>query len=306
MKKVKFGKSGLHHPAVVVGGMRLNKLSVEEMNHFVHSAVEQGAYYFDYADIYGGGECEELFGRAIAGDTSIRRSDLFLQSKCGIRQGWYDLSKEHILESVDGILKRFQTDYLDMLLLHRPDALYDPSEIAEAFYFLEKLGKVKNFGVSNFKPSQIELMKRDVRQPILVNQLQYSIPVSNMVAQGLEVNMDTPGSFDHDGSVMDYCRLNDITVQAWSPFQMPNWKGCFIGSEEYGPLNDKLKELAEKYNTTPTGIATAWIVRHPARMQVVSGTTSEQRLTEMIQGSDIVLTAQEWYELYLAAGHILP
>ena len=306
MRKVQFGKGGLQHPAIVVGGMRLNKLSKEEMNHFIHFALEQGAYYFDYADIYGGGACEELFGNAVQGDSSIRRSDLFIQSKCGIRQGCYDLSKDHIMASVDGILSRMKVDYLDMLLLHRPDALYDPSEIAEAFYFLEKTGKVKNFGVSNFNPAQIELLKKDIRQPLLVNQLQFSIPVSNMVAQGMEVNMDTPGSVNHDGSVLDYCRLNDLKVQAWSPFQMPNWKGCFIGSEEYGPLNEKMNELAEKYGVSPTAIATAWIVKHPAKMQVVTGTANESRLSEIIKGSEIDLAREEWYALYLAAGHPLP
>ena len=231
---------------------------------------------------------------------------MFLQSKCGIRKGYYDLSKDYILESVDGILKRLRTEYLDMLLLHRPDALVDPEEVAEAFDILEQSGKVRMFGVSNHKPMQIELLKKYVRQEIVTDQLQFSIPVSNMVANGMEVNMETDGSADRDGSVLDYCRLNDITIQSWSPFQMPAWKGCFLGNEEYADLNKEIDQFAEQYSVSPTTIAAAWILRHPAHMQIVTGTASEERLTEIIEAGKISLSREEWYRLYLAAGHILP
>ena len=264
-------------PSIAVGCMRLSEKSKEEMNHFIHSALEQGAYFFDHADIYGGGMSETVFGEAFADDPSLKREDIYLQSKCGIRQGCYDLSKEHILKSVDGILKRLQTDYLDLLLLHRPDALVEPEEVAAAFDVLFESGKV-----------------------------QFSIPVSNLVANGMEVNMETPGSIDHDGSLLDYCRLHDITLQAWSPFQMPAWKGCFLGSDEYPELNQKLHVLAEKYNVSDTTIAAAWILRHPANMQIITGTASESRLKEIIAACEITLTREEWYELYLAAGHPLP
>ena len=215
-------------------------------------------------------------------------------------------SKEHILKSVDGILKRLHTDYLDLLLLHRPDALVEPEEVAAAFDVLFESGKVRHFGVSNHKPMQIELLQKYVRQPLVVNQVQFSIPVSNLVANGMEVNMETPGSIDHDGSLLDYCRLHNITLQAWSPFQMPAWKGCFLGSDEYPELNKKLHVIAEKYNVSDTTIAAAWILRHPANMQIVTGTSSESRLKEIIAACDITLTREEWYELYLAAGHMLP
>lgn len=236
----------------------------------------------------------------------LKREDIFLQSKCGIRQGCYDLSKDHILESVDGILKRLQTDYLDLLLLHRPDALVEPEEVAAAFDVLFESGKVRHFGVSNHKPMQIALLQKYVRQPLVANQIQFSIPVSNLVANGMEVNMETPGSVDHDGSLLDYCRLHDITLQAWSPFQMPSWKGCFLGSDEYPELNRKICALAEKYSVSDTTIAAAWILRHPANMQLVTGTASENRLKEIIAACNITLTREEWYELYLAAGHPLP
>lgn len=268
--------------------------------------MDMGLNYFDHADIYGGGECEEIFGTVLEEDSSLRREDMIIQSKCGICNGYYDHSKEHILDSVDGILRRLKTEYLDVLLLHRPDALTEPEEIAEAFDLLSASGKVRAFGVSNYRPMQIELLKKCVDQEIIIDQLQFSIPVSNMVAGGLEVNMETPGALDRDGSVLDYCRLNNIMIQAWSPFQMPAWKGPFIGSDEYKELNNALEELAGQYNTTAVVIASAWILRHPAGIQIVTGTTSESRLSEIAAGSKIRLTREEWYKLYLAAGHILP
>lgn len=308
MKKIPLGSSGLSVPAVVVGCMRLGEKSVEEMCGFIHTALDCGANYFDHADIYCGGRSEELFGEALKADSSLRRSDMIIQSKCGIRvkRSMYDQSKEYILESVDGILRRLGTDYLDVLLLHRPDALVEPEEVAEAFDELERSGKVLHFGVSNHKPMQIELLKKYVRQPLLVNQLQFSIPVSNMVANGLEVNMDSAGSADRDGSVLDYSRLNDITVQAWSPFQMPNWRGCFLGSPEYRELNTVIDELAEKYCASNTAIAAAWILRHPAKMQLITGTANPERLKDIVSACEIELTREEWYKLYLAAGHLLP
>ena len=306
MKEISFGTTGKNMPAIVVGCMRLAGKSCSEMQSFLHTALEQGAYFFDHADIYGGGQSEAIFGEAMVQDKSIKREELILQSKCGIRQGFFDFSKEHIVTSVDSILKRLQTEYLDVLLLHRPDALVEPEEVAEAFEELHTKGKVRYFGVSNHKPMQIELLKRYVKQPLVANQLQFSIPVSEMVASGLEVNMTTDGATDRDGSVLDYCRLNGITIQAWSPFQMPNWQGCFIDSEKYPKLNDELQVLAEQYGVSKTTIATAWILRHPAGMQVVTGTASEKRLLEIMEAEKVQLSRQEWYRLYLAAGHILP
>ena len=233
MKQVSLG-GAMNAPAVIVGCMRLGELDQQALLRFIHTALEHGANFFDHADIYGGGACEEHFGAALKRDPSLRREDLILQSKCGIRQGFYDSSKEYLLRAVDGILRRLQSEYLDVLLIHRPDALVEPEEVAAAFDELERTGKVRHFGVSNHKPMQIELLRRYVRQPLIVNQMQFSIPVSNMVANGLEVNMDSPGSADRDGSVLDYSRLHDMTIQAWSPFQTPNWGGCFLGDDRYG------------------------------------------------------------------------
>lgn len=306
MKDILLGSNGLSAPAIIVGCMRLGELDTKALSRFIHTALENGARFFDHADIYGGGTCEEHFGAVLRNEPSIRREDLILQSKCGIRPGFYDSSKQHILHSVDESLKRLQTDYLDVFLIHRPDALAEPEEVAAAFDELEQKGKVRHFGVSNHKPPQIELLKRFVRQPLIINQLQFSIPVSNMVANGMEVNMDTPGAIDRDGSVLDYSRLNDVTIQAWSPFQTPNWGGCFLGDSRYEKLNQELDMLAAQYGISSTTVAAAWILRHPARMQLITGTTKEARLKEIIQACDLRLSREEWYRLYLAAGHTLP
>lgn len=306
MKKITLGTSGLKVPAIAVGCMRMDGLDVESAGDYLGGCLEAGANFFDHADIYGNGASEEIFGKACK-MRGIGRDRLFVQSKCGIVRGkMYDLSRDYILNAVDGILKRLDMDYLDLLALHRPDALAEPEEIAEAFDRLEKSGKVRYFGVSNQKPMQIELLKRYVGQPLLVNQLQFSLPVSNMVANGMEVNMTSEGSAGRDGSVLDYCRLHDITIQAWSPFQMGNWKGLFIGSSEYQELNQVMHELGEKYGVTDNMIATAWIMRHPANMQMIAGTMNLRRMKEIAQASELVLSREEWYRLYLAAGHILP
>lgn len=306
MKKIRIGNSDLFVPAVAVGCMRISTLSQKEVESFVLDCVEQGAYFFDHADIYGGGACEEMFGKVLHDHPDLR-GHIVLQSKCGIvPRKKYDLSKEYIVSSVDGILKRLQTDHLELLLLHRPDALVEPEEVSAAFEALQTQGKVQHFGVSNHNPMQIELLKKYVKQPILIDQLQFSVPVSNMVASGMEVNMTTEGSVNRDGSVLDYCRLHDVTIQAWSPFQKPNWGGPFLGSEDYAELNQTLKEVGEKYDATPTMMAATWILRHPAHMQLIAGTTHMNHMSEILKAADIDITREEWYRIYLSAGHILP
>ena len=240
MKTIKLGKSDILVPAVAVGCMRIADMENDDLVKHLNYCIDQGLNFFDHADIYGGGNCEKVFAKAFK-ETGFKREDVILQSKCGIRKGMYDFSKDYILDSVDGILSRLETDYLDMLVLHRPDALVEPEEVAEAFDVLQNSGKVKNFGVSNHRPMQIELLKQYVNQDILVNQLQFGIGHSGMVTAGLEANMLTDGSVDRDGSVLDYCRVNKITVQAWSPFLYGFFKGVFIGDKEnFAELNDLL------------------------------------------------------------------
>lgn len=306
MRQLELGSKALKVPAIAAGCMRLTQLGYHEAESYVKECMGLGVNFFDHADIYADGESERIFGEILKNNPSLR-DRMLLQSKCGIVLGkMYDLSKEHIIRSVEDSLKRLHTDYLDMLILHRPDALLEPEEIAEAFDQLVKDGKVRDVGVSNFKPMQIELLKTAVQQELLVNQLQFSIPVSNMIANGLEVNMETDGSVDHDGSILDYCRIHKLTIQAWSPFQKPSWKGVFLEDMEYEPLNQALEEVGAKYHATPTTIATAWILRHPARMQVVAGTTNVNRMKEIVLADEITLTREEWYHIYLAAGHLLP
>lgn len=306
MNTIKLSNTDFHVPAVAAGCMRINCLDEKALSSYIEGCIELGINFFDHADIYAGGECEKLFGQALS-NMNINREDIVLQSKCGIIPGvMYNFSKEHIINSVDGILKRLGTDYLDILLLHRPDALVEPEEVAQAFDILESSGKVRYFGVSNQKPMQMELLQKYVRQKLVVNQIQYSIPFSNIVANGMEVNMLTDGAIDRDGSVLDYCRLKDITIQTWSPFQYGFFEGVFIGSDKYPELNKVLNELADKYNVTPTTIATAWILRHPANMQVIAGTTKLSRMKEIAAAASVKLERSEWYRLYLSAGHMLP
>ena len=304
MKTIPFGKSGLQVPAIALGCMRLTALDEQGAQRYVRTALDLGANFFDHADIYGGGACEELFGKAIAG---IPREQLIIQSKCGIVPGKrYDFSKEYILNAVDGILKRLQIDYLDALLLHRPDALMDPVEVAEAFATLKAAGKVNHFGVSNQNPYQMALLQKYLPMPIVANQLQLSVTNCTMITQGMEVNMATPGAVGRDGGVLDYCRLHDITIQPWSPFQYGFFEGVFIGSDKYPELNKKLDEIAEKYGVTATTIAVAWLLRHPANFQPIIGTMNLTRLADCVKACDIQLTRQEWYDIYLSAGNMLP
>jgi len=306
MKNIKLGTSGISVPQIAVGCMRLNKLSEKEAEKFIATALENGANFFDYADMYGGGECESLFSKAIKMSPSVREK-IIIQSKCGIVPGkMFDFSKEHILSSVDGILKRLDTDYLDVLLLHRPDALVEPQEVAETFDILKNSGKVRNFGVSNQNPMQIMLLQKYLSVPVVANQLQFSITNATMISSGICVNMENGSAVMRDGSVLDFCRLNDITVQPWSPFQYGFFEGVFIGSDKYPELNKVLQNIAEKYSVSKTTVALAWILRHPANMMPVIGTMNENRLLECLKASEITITREEWYEIYKSAGNILP
>jgi len=306
MKTFKLGTSNLDVPALAVGCMRINGLEAKAAEKFVQTALDGGANFFDHADIYGGGNCEEVFAKAIGMNSAVREK-ILLQSKCGIKPGEsFDFSKEHILNSVDGILKRLQTDYLDVLLLHRPDTLVEPEEVAAAFDILESNGKVRNFGVSNQDPNLMLFLMKYLKQPIVANQLQLSITNATMMSQTMNMNIEDGFGIDRDNGVLNFCRLHDITIQAWSPFQYGFFEGVFIGSDKYPELNKVMEQIADKYGVSTTTIAVAWINRHPANIQTVTGTTNATRLQDCIKATDITLTRKEWYSLYLAAGHRLP
>lgn len=306
MRQIKLGKSDLTVPVIAAGCMRMDSLDERTAASFIDKALSLGVNFFEHANIYGGGSCETLFSKAVGMNPSVREK-FILQSKCGIVPGkMYDFSKEHILSSVDDILKRLNTEYLDVLVLHRPDALVEPEEVAQAFNILKTSGKVKYFGVSNHKPSQIELLQKYIDEPLVTNQLQFSITNSSMIESGMEVNMTTPGAVDRDGSVLDYCRLHEITIQTWSPFQYGFFEGVFLGNEKFPELNKVIDEIAEKYAVTNTTIAAAWILRHPAKMQLIAGTMNEKRLEDICAAADMTLSREEWYRIYLVGGHLLP
>jgi predicted oxidoreductase len=305
MKYIKIPNSDMSASEISLGCMRISGMANQEIAKLVHTAMDEGINFFDHADIYGGGKSEAKFAEAITMTTSLREK-MLLQTKCGIRQGYYDFSKDHILEAVDGSLKRLQTDYVDVLLLHRPDALVEPEEVAEAFNILEHSGKVRYFGVSNQNPMQIELLKKFVQQKLIINQLQLSITNSGMIDAGINVNTEFDRAIDRDGGILDYCRLHDILIQPWSPFQYGFFEGVFLDNEKFPELNQAIDAIATSRNVTNTAIAIAWLLRHPARMQPILGTTNPKRVKDSCQASNVTLTRVEWYEIYRAAGNKLP
>ncbi|HET9905839.1 MAG TPA: aldo/keto reductase [Anaerolineales bacterium] len=305
MKYIKVPNTGMNASEIVLGCMRISSMTNQEISTLVNTAMDEGINFFDHADVYGGGKCEEKFSEALGMNASLREK-MILQTKVGIRKGSFDFSKEHLLNAVDGSLKRLRIDYLDVVLLHRPDALVEPEEVAEAFDILESSGKVKYFGVSNQNPMQIELLTKFVRQKIYFNQLQLSITNTGMIDAGINVNMKIDRSIDRDGSILDYCRLKDIIIQPWSPFQFGFFEGVFLDNPKFPALNQKINAIAADKGVTNTAIAIAWLLRHPAHMQPILGTTSPQRVKDSCQASGITLCREEWYQIYLAAGNQLP
>ena len=260
---------------------------------------------FDHADIYGSRKCEQIFGEVLKRNPKIREK-MIIQSKCGICRGYYDLSKEHIIKQVEESIRLLNCDYLDILLLHRPDALVDYNEVNEAFEYLYNKGLVKNFGVSNMNPIQIELYNKYLTHKMKYNQVQFSIVHSHMISEGLFVNMSEEEGCIRSGNLLEYSMLKGIELQAWSPL-MASWDdGSFINNPKYENLNNKLQEIANKYNVSKNTIAIAWVLRHPSNITPIVGTTSINHLLELVKAKEIILTREEWYSLYLSGGHILP
>ncbi|MBC8170038.1 MAG: aldo/keto reductase, partial [Anaerolineae bacterium] len=305
MKTIHITGTDLDVSEISLGCMRISGMTNQEISHLINTALDAGVTFFDHADVYGGGQSEAKFAEALGMNPTLRET-MHIQTKVGIRKGSFDFSKAHILEAVDGSLKRLQTDYVDVLLLHRPDALVEPEEVAEAFTILADSGKVKYFGVSNQNPMQIELLTKFVKQKIVFNQLQLSITNTGMIDAGINVNMEISHSIDRDGSILDYCRLKDITIQPWSPFQYGFFEGVFLDNAKFPELNQVIDKMAAEKGVANTAIAIAWLLRHPAKMQPIVGTTNADRLKDICKASDITLTREEWYEIYLAAGNKLP
>lgn len=303
MKRVKLGSTGIQVPNVSLGCMRMNSLEVKDAAHVVDTALKSGIDFFDHADIYGKGESERIFSKALK-EAGVKREDLLLQSKTGIRKGFYDFSKEYIVSAVEGILERLDTDYLDVLLLHRPDALVEPEKVAEAFDFLHTSGKVRQFGVSNHNPTQMELLKKSIDQELVANQLQMSVMHTGMVDASVNVNRKEAGSLDHDGGILDYARLHDVTIQPWSPVRGDN--GVFLNDPSLPEVNQTLQEVGERYGTDREVAAIAWLLRHPAKMQVILGSMTPERIEKYAKASEIEITREEWYSIYTSAGNDLP
>lgn len=308
MRYITLGQDDKELSEIVLGMMRIKDKSVKEVEELVETALSVGINAFDLADIYGRGRCEELLGLVLKNRPDLREK-MWIQSKCGIRIEeftYFDFSKDYIIKSVDGILQRLKIDHLDSLLLHRPDALMESDQVAEAFNLLYKQGKVRDFGVSNQNPMMMELLKKDVKQPLAVNQLQLSAAFTPGFESAFHVNMEDSQVAMRDGSIFEYCQLHDVVIQAWSVLQFGYFKGNFVGNEKFQALNQVLDRLAIKYGVTSSTIAISWILRYPAKMQAVVGTTNPKHLREVSRAANFSLTRKEWYEIYLAAGNNLP
>ena len=308
MRYITLGQDDKELSEIVLGMMRIKDKSVKEVEELVETALSVGINAFDLADIYGRGRCEELLGLVLKNHPDLREK-MWIQSKCGIRIEeftYFDFSKDYIIKSVDGIVQRLKIDHLDSLLLHRPDALMESDQVAEAFNLLYKQGKVRDFGVSNQNPMMMELLKKDVKQPLAVNQLQLSAAFTPGFESAFHVNMEDSQAAMRDGSIFEYCQLHDVVIQAWSVLQFGYFKGNFVGNEKFQALNQVLDRLAIKYGVTSSTIAISWILRYPAKMQAVVGTTNPKHLREVSRAANFSLTRKEWYEIYLAAGNNLP
>ncbi len=307
MRTISVGPGALTVSEISLGCMRISGMENKAVDELITTSLEVGVNFFDHADIYGKGKSEEVFAASVK-RLGLKRETMQLQSKVGIRPdlGMFDFSKRYILEAADGILKRLGTDYLDVLLLHRPDALVEPHEVAEAFGILQASGKVRHFGVSNQNPYLIELLQRAANGKLLFNQLQLSIMFTPLIDATIHVNNKDDYALVRDGGVLDYCRLNDITIQAWSPFQYGFFEGVFLDNPKFPELNKVIDRIAGDYKVTNTAVAVAWISRHPARMQTILGTTTPQRVRDAAQSQTFQLTRHQWYEIYRAAGNFLP
>lgn len=312
------GASDWQVPRIVHGMMRLGELSEEKATEVLQNALDLGFNFFDHADIYCGGESELLFAKVMK-KLGVKREDLILQSKCGIVRDYekkinygLDFSYEYIMKSVDGILNRLDTDYIDVLLLHRPDTLVEPEEVARAFDALETSGKVKCFGVSNQNPGQMELLKTAVKQPLIANQLQFGPAHVDMISSGLNMNVHSDEGCSRDNGVLEYCRINNVTIQAWSPLQYGMIEGAFQDAEDLAvrerltKLNACQEDLAGRHGVSSEAIAIAWILRHPAKIQPVVGSMNVERLQRIADSQMVELSRAEWYDVYKAGGNTLP
>ncbi len=325
MKTLTLGKSDLQVTRLGYGCMPLGgtwdtspltEQTRKDAMRSVHAALDQGINFFDHADIYCHGKSEEVFS-TIWSEAPHLREKIFLQSKCGIcfpgepnpdSPQRFDFSYEHICEAVAGSLKRLRTDHLDLLLLHRPDPLVEPEEVARAFDELHQAGKVRWFGVSNHTAAEIDLLRAFVDQPLVVNQVAFNLIHTHMLDEGIIFNQNNPRLTRNEGTI-EYCRQHNITIQAWGSLA---W-GSLTGRNEEPPAPHMVKtaalvaEMARQKGVSPEAILIAWILRHPARIQPIIGTTNPARIAAACQGDQVELNREEWYRLFDAGrGEDLP
>ena len=289
----------------------LTRSAVLQAADLVETALAQGITLFDHADIYTRGKAEAAFGEVLKEQPGLR-DRIVLQSKCGIRfageptaddPARYDFSYEHITRSVEGILRRLQTDRLDLLLLHRPDPLVEPEEVARAFDELHGSGKVRYFGVSNHTGPQIKLLRKAVTQPLVVNQLELNLLHAGLIEVGILANQ-TDQPYTAAAGILDYCRLNDILVQAWSPVargKLADPPKRVLGSTPAQRAAEVVARLADEKGTTKDAIVLAWLLRHPAPIQPIIGTTTPARIASSARADEVELSREEWYALFTAA-----
>jgi predicted oxidoreductase len=331
MKTMALPGTDLVGSKIIMGNFRIEFLpELAEREAYIKAALDEGINFFDHSDVYGTsnplGKSDELFAQVLDLKSSIR-DQLIIQSKVGSvymhtadgrRVGIHDLSKEHILESVEGSLRRLNTDYLDILVMHRTDPLMRPEEIAAAFDELHASGKVRYFGVSNSTPMRMELLRKHLNQPLVVDQLHLSLVDTALIDYTARVPpySGPTETFDSGAGVLDYCRIHDIQIQSWSPLtyfspvqrqRNPNSFHPYVpfvdDDRQFGPLNEALARIGDRYGIPKLGVVVAWFLTHPARIQPVIGTSSPTRIRDLASGSGVTLTREEWYELYFAAGN---
>ena len=290
---------------IILGLMRIQEKTIEEINELLIKAIQLGINMFDIADIYGNGKCEKLLGEVFDYNPTLREK-LLLQTKCSICDGYYDCSKQHIKESVNRSLSRMRTEYIDILLLHRPDILMDYKEVAETMKELFNEGKVHYFGVSNFPAHQIKMLQKELPFKLYINQIQMSIVHCPMIDSVLHFNTQSSCALDRTYQTYEYCQEENIQIQAWSPLQINLHEGSFIGNTSFPELNTKLNKLAIKYSTTPQSIAINWLLQLPTPLQPILGTTNPLHLDEIMKSMTFTITKQEWYSLYTLAHKSLP
>jgi predicted oxidoreductase len=287
----------------------LTSVHEQQAREFLDVAGEVGANFFDHANIYARGRAEEVFGRVLKERPSLR-DRIVIQSKCGIRlaneppgtPNRFDFSRDHILESVDAILARLRTDRLDILLLHRPDPLWEGEEIAEAFERLRVSGKVRYFGVSNQNRFQMEYLQSFLTEPLVVNQVEMNLLHPGFVEVSISFNQASPRYPDGWEGTVEYCRAKGVLLQAWSPLA----QGILMGNVDSKPDNIRktaalVQELAQEHQTTAEAILVAWLLKHPAKIQPILGTTRPDRLRSCAEALSVTLTREEWYSLFAAA-----